>query len=120
MAGNGEAISVFLEDGYLEHDNICAGILLKDTTTVAEALALYEAHTDHSPYFIHMGFLEENDLVEELGDAVADTLHIFQEQTSPVLYRKKFNTASRVLLRDSFNKQQKNSGYSLEYIQPML
>lgn len=111
LAGNGAAISAFLEDVYLEHDNISAGILLKDTTTVADAMALFENHADHSPYFIHMGFLDENGLVQALGAGIAETRHVFQEQTSPVLYRKKFSGASRVLLRDSFNKQQKNSAY---------
>lgn len=110
LAGNGAAISSFLEDGYLEKDNISAGILLKDTTSVAEAVALYDNHADHSPYFIHMGFLDENDLVNALGAGLDETRHIFQEQTCPVLYRKKFSGASRVMLRDSFNKQ-RNSGY---------
>lgn len=110
LAGNGAAISSFLEDGYLAQDNISAGILLKDTTSVTEAMKLYNNHADHSPIFIHMGFLDENDLVNALGAGLDETRHIFQEQTCPVLYRKKFNGASRFMLRDPFNKQ-KNSGY---------
>lgn len=110
LAGNGTAISAFLEDGYLEKDNVCAGILLKDSMTLAEAMALFEAHTDHAPYFIHAGFLEESGLAKQLGAKLKDTRHVFLEQASPVLYRKKFSGSSRVLLRDGFIKQ-RNASY---------
>lgn len=110
LSGNGAAISSFLEDGYLEKDNISAGILLKDTTSVAEAVALYNNHADHSPYFIHMGFLDENELVSALGAGLDKTRHIFEKQTCTVLYRKKFSGASRFMLQDGFIKQ-RNSGY---------
>jgi len=110
LAGNGAAISTFLKEGYLETDNVSAGILLTDTMTVIDAMTLFEAHTNHRPYFIHSGFLQENGLAEKLGDELSHTRHVFIEQASPVLYRKKFSSASRVLLRDGFNKQ-RNASY---------
>lgn len=110
LVGKGEAISDLLQEEYLAQDNICAGILLRETTTLEEAIQLYNDHADHSPYFIHWGFREENGLVEFLQPNLENTRHVFFEKTSSVLYRRKFANATRILLRDSFNKQ-KNADY---------
>lgn len=110
LAGNGTAISDLLDQNYPKTENVCAGILLKESTTLDQARELFEGNSDHNRYFIHDGFMYEKELAAYLGDTLDHSKHIFFADKCPVLYRKKFAGAQRVLLKDGFKKQ-RNAGY---------
>lgn len=90
---------------------ISAGILLKQSMTVDDAMSYCEAHTDHTPVFIHAGFNAGRGLAERLGNPTKDRTHVFLETYCGKLYQKRFQGATRVLLRDGFKRQLRNRDY---------
>lgn len=105
-AGNGEEISRFLNDGFLENKNISAGILLNAHMSVDEAMELYHKHVGHTPVFVHAGFTHAKALAEALGDKLVDTQHVLvEERCGGKLYWRHFRGSKRILLRDGFKKR---------------
>ena len=102
----GADLSRFIVGAYEStHGNpgtISAGILLKETTPLAEALRLYHQHQGHMPVFVHAGFTEAKALKDALGDLLAASKHVFVEPHCGKLYRKHFEGGTRILLRDGF------------------
>lgn len=110
LSGAGEPLTGMLQEKYLGHDHISAGILLKSHTSLAEALTTYEDHLDHSPVFVHSGFSDARGLAAELGGLTKENIHIFVEDHGIKLAARHFKGATRVLLRDGF-KRRKNRDY---------
>ncbi len=106
----GNALTALLKEKFLGLPNISAGILLKQNTTTNQALALYEEHQAHKPVFVHAGFGDPKGLLVRLTPQTKQDRHIFFEDDCVLLYRKHFNKAHRVLLRDGFRKK-KNREY---------
>ncbi|RVT83894.1 ATP-binding protein [Rhodobacteraceae bacterium CCMM004] len=102
---DGTSISSLLENGFLDKDNIAAGILLKESMTVGEAFALFKEHKEHQITFVHAGFTEAKVLVEKLGDDLNGTRSIFFEKHCGKIYRKHFQGSTRILLRDGFERR---------------
>jgi hypothetical protein len=111
-SGAGAALTQLLKDKFLNLSNISAGILLKQDTTVREALTLYREHEAHRPVFVHAGFADPRALLAGLGKQTEEDRHIFFEDHCVTLYRRHFREAHRVLLRDGFKKK-KNREYDL-------
>lgn len=109
-SGSGKEISELLAEAYLEKPGISAGILLREDMTPADALASYEKHFAHQPMFIHAGFTEARELAELLGERLQQTRHAFFEAKCGKLYRRHYDGAFRVLIRDGFQKK-KNADY---------
>ena len=105
-AEDGASITELLNKEFSGSSNIMAGILLRNSMNIDDALNYYELHKAHSPTLIHAGFTEAKALAEKLGDNLADTSHIFFEEHCGKLYRKHFkSTKKRVLLRDGFKRR---------------
>jgi hypothetical protein len=111
-SGAGAALTQLLKDKFLDLPNISAGILLKQEITADEAIALHREHQAHKPVFIHAGFADPKALLAGLGPQTLENRHIFFEDDCVRLYRRHFNAAHRVLLRDGFKKR-KNREYEL-------
>lgn len=109
-ADDGADISAFLRDNDFDSDNVAAGILLKDGMSVDDAMSFYEEHGDHAPVFVHAGFLEAKALAERIGPDLHGTKHVFLEKHCGKPYRRHFNGATRVLVRDGFERR-KNADY---------
>lgn len=110
LSGGGEPLSKMLQDKYLGHDRISAGILLKEETSLKEATKIYKAHSNHSPVFVHAGFTDAKGLAAELGILSKQNVHVFIEDAGVKLAARHFKGATRVLLRDGF-KRRKNKDY---------
>jgi len=108
---DGTSITNLLQAGYVGDDAISAGILLRSNMTLAQAVAIYEAHIDHNPTFVHAGFTSPKALAEHLGANLTTPQHVFIEERANTLYRKHFDGSRRILLRDGF-KRLKNSEYA--------
>ena len=67
LSGAGEALTDFLNERFVDLPGVSAGILLKQGTMLDAAMKCYEAHSDHTPAFIHAGFTEAKSLAEKLG-----------------------------------------------------
>ena len=111
LSGAGGSLTELLEAEYLNQAGISAGILLKQDTTLAQASSCYRKHRAHSPVFIHAGFGEPKALAETLGTITQDDCHVFLDRSGVKLYQKHFKNAFRVLVRDGFHRQKRNSDY---------
>lgn len=105
LAEDGEPISNLLAETIDEFENISAGVFLHQEMTVAEAMAIYNAHEDHTPCFVHAGFQFATQLRDALGANLATSKHIFFERYCGQIYLNHFATANRVLLRDGFERR---------------
>lgn len=112
-AGNGENISAFLQENESGRDNIAAGILLTERITTDEAIALCREHDNYTPVFVHAGFLDPKELADKLHGKLDKTKHVFLEKHCGILYRRPFKSATRILLRDGFERQ-RNADYPPE------
>lgn len=107
-SANGHNISQLLRESFIDHRGISAGILLRDDMDESLILMLLAEHKDHKPCFIHAGFSEPTSL--SLNTKGLIDKHIFIERFCGKIYRKYFNDAERILIRDGFNKK-KNADY---------
>jgi hypothetical protein len=114
LSGAGEPLSDLLKEKFLDMPGISAGILLKNETSVAEALQCYQQHSSHTPVFIHAGFGEAKALADTLGILNKDRCHVFFERFCGKLYLKHFKGAHRVLLRDGFERKRNRDYEPLE------
>jgi hypothetical protein len=104
-AGGGQSISELLHAGFLDQPKIAAGVLLKKTMTVDEAIACWKEHKDHDMALIHAGFTDAKGLADGLGVKMKGMRHVFFEPYCGKLYRKHFSDAQRILLRDGFQRR---------------
>lgn len=107
---DGTSITDLLKEGYIDVDNISAGILLRSDMTVDEVMACYNHHTDHHPVLVHAGFTAPKALASVLEDGMPDLTNVFVEDHAKLLYRKHFDQSTRILVRDGF-KRQRNADY---------
>jgi len=105
-----EIDSLFLNE-LKEQANISAGILLTDEVTVDEIASTCEKHASRVVTLIHAGFTEARTLAGKISQTKTPVQHIFLEEHCGKLYRKHFKNTTRILLRDGFKKQKKNSDY---------
>jgi hypothetical protein len=104
-ADDGQNISELLHSGFLDQPDIAAGVLLKKTMTVHEAIKSCQDHKDHDMALIHAGFTDAKGLADGLGAHMNDMRHVFFEPYCGKLYRKHFSGAQRILLRDGFQRR---------------
>lgn len=107
---DGASITKLLQAGYFGNNAISAGILLREDTSLAAAKVVFEAHKDHNPTFIHAGFTQKG-LADYLGAELPKSHHVFVDEHANMLYRKRYEGSTRVLLRDGF-KRRKNSEFA--------
>ncbi|MES1944006.1 hypothetical protein PC39_07824 [Salinisphaera sp. PC39] len=106
---DGTDITALLKGEFDSNDSIAAGILLTEDMTAEEAVRYYEEHADHQPVFVHAGFTQAKSLVGKLGHKIDQTENVFFEQHG-LLYRKHFADATRILLKDGFERR-RNADY---------
>lgn len=104
--GNAEAIELLFANELKDNFNIAAGFVLTEQVTVAEAVRMYSEHLARKAItFIHAGFTEARELTAGLGQRVTDARHVFLEPYCGKLYRKHFDGARRILIRDGFQRR---------------
>lgn len=113
-AEDGKSISAMLA-GFMDKPDMAAGVMLKKNMTVAEAVACYAEHQDHTLYFVHAGFTDAKILAEALGQNLEKTRHIFFEPHCGKLYQKHFSGCHRVLLRDGFKVRRNRDHPPVEF-----
>jgi hypothetical protein len=112
LSDSGASLSDLLKEKYLNLPGISAGILLKQDTSIAEAMRCRRIHAAHSPVLIHAGFGEAKMLVEKIGRQDKGQSHVFLEKYCGKLYQKHFSGGNRILLRDGFERK-RNRDYGL-------
>jgi hypothetical protein len=112
LSSTGQPVTELLRRKFSGLPEISAGILLKQGITLREALVSYEEHKQFSPVFVHDGFTEAKMLIDKIGKPKEEDIHIFFEESCGKLYQKHFAGATRILLRDGFEKM-RNRDYDL-------
>ena len=107
---DGQSISELLKESFLENDDIVAGVLLKRSMSIEDAVECCEAHADHGLALIHAGFADGKGLADALGDDADEMMNVFFEKYCGKLYRKHFESHDRILIRDGF-KRMRNRDY---------
>jgi len=102
---DGQDISTLLKAKFLDKPKIKAGVLLKKNMTADEVIAYCEDHEGHDIALVHAGFTNAKNLVDALGEECNEMQHVFIEEYCGKLYRKHFNEATRILIRDGFKRR---------------
>lgn len=104
-SGDKEVISTLLSDDLANHDSISPGVLLTEQVTLDEAEAMWSAHENRPVTLIHFGFADARALAERLSPKLTEMRHVFLEERCGKLYRRHFKDATRVLIRDGFQRR---------------
>lgn len=104
-AKDGKTISTLLAKEYTNCPGISAGILLKENTTIDEAVACCDAHAGHGLALIHAGFSDGKGLAARLGTRLTAIQNVFFDGRSSKLYQRHFTGDRRVLIRDGFEQR---------------
>lgn len=110
LSGDASSLTQLLKKEFQDLTGISAGILLTGKMSADEAWGLYKEHSKHSPVFIHAGFLDAKGLLSKLGKPDGSHCHVFLDQFCVKLYRKQFEGARRVLVKDGFRRR-RNADY---------
>lgn len=105
----GLEITTLLESEYSNYNKIRAGILTFSDMTVEDLEKLYARNTDLRPILIHSGFNSPKLLASNFENS-DESINIFMDDKTNILYRKNFDKGVRVLIKDGFNKV-KNADY---------
>jgi hypothetical protein len=90
--------------------SVLPGILLDERTTVDDAIQLGGLSNGTSVAIVHAGYSDARRLADELRPLSSQITHVFLEDQCSRLYRRQFDGANRILLRDGF-KRRKNKDY---------
>lgn len=110
-SNDGKTLTNMLSEHFSQEDGISAGILLKNGMSVHEVVTLCEEHANHKLTLIHAGFSEAKELAEALGEKTKSIDHCFFERDCGKLYQGHFKDATRVLIRDGFQKRNRNGDH---------
>ena len=110
-ADDGTQIEEFLIKNFSKDRLVSAGINLDADMSVQQAMDLYADHVTLDPVFIHAGFSDGKGLAEALGASLDGSTHVFIDNQSVKAYRRHFKSAQRVLVKDGFNRLQRNADY---------
>lgn len=106
---DGSAIIGLMREKYLDLGFI-PGILLSEALRPSSLSALLDEISEPEVAFIHAGFDDDVAVNSEIGDRNLNVINIFIDKSTGVLYRRRFQQRSRVLIADGFI-QEKNSDY---------
>ena len=101
---DGVDITELLRERFADEEDIGVGVLLRADMTANDAMDCYHQHQAHPVSFVHAGFSQARALSGALGDSPV-ARHIFVEAHCTRLYRRHFEGAPRILVRDGFNRQ---------------
>lgn len=110
-----ESIPQLLADTFPESKYITAGILLREDTTLEQAVEYCDQHNKRQIALIHSGFSNGKQLAIALGKRVDDMKNVFVDGRSSKLYQRHFAGAERVLLRDGFKPRRNKDHPPVEF-----
>lgn len=114
-AADGENISQLLAEECSDYEEISAGILLNEETSLAQAIGCCTQHEDCALALIHAGFAHGKALAEALGDRVGAMKSLFIDGRSSKLYQRHFADGRRILLRDGFKPRRNRDHPEVEF-----
>lgn len=97
------ALAAFMQEELNDHQNIHPGILLTESLSVANVMALCNSYNGRQITLIHNGFTEARALADQLDQAALQLRHVFLGDNR--LYRRHFKGDQRILIRDGFERR---------------
>ncbi|WGD37493.1 sce7725 family protein [Lysinibacter sp. HNR] len=108
-----ENLTAYLEESYSDNDAISPALLLTNSLTTEDAIALVSRYKDRTVTIIHAGFTDGKGLSTALPNE--KYTHVFLD-TRNILYRRHFKNTQkgvqRILIEDGFERK-KNAEYDL-------
>lgn len=114
-AADGENISQLLADEFGDYEDISAGVLLSEETSLDQAVECCAQHEQHPIALIHAGFSHGKRLSEVLGDRLEAMKSLFIDGRSSKLYQRHFADGQRILLRDGFKPRRNRDHPEVEF-----
>lgn len=99
---NGDAISELIRVDLKDNLNISPGLILTDEMSIEDIEKLCVPYEGRPITFIHSGFTNARALAETIAKNQQTINHVFLEDQCGKLYRKHFDGAFRILIRDGF------------------
>ena len=112
---NGEAILSLLDEEFSDYKKISPGILLTEDLDLGDMDKVYGRLDGWKVSFIHAGFSDAKSIAERYKGDLKNIRHIFNNNDCGKLYQKHFRGASRVLLRDGFEKRTNRKHPDVEF-----
>jgi hypothetical protein len=108
-----QIIEELIEDALINFDSFSIGYLVQAGTNVDELLVLLKKFKNRQFSLIHYGFKEGKQLSVELEKYKNMNMHVFIEGYAQKLYQRHFKKEGieRILIRNGFKAQKKNSLY---------
>jgi DNA repair photolyase len=106
-------LSELIDSEFKDYSNISIGYILDTNSHQKDLMKLLKQYPDKPFTLIHNGFTKGKELSLEISKYPNVKIHAFIDNQSGKLYQKHFNNgnSSRVLIKDGFKQQKKNSDY---------
>jgi len=100
-------------DSINNYSNVSIGYILNAESNIKNITRILRNHKDFNFSIIHYGFTEGKELADEIKKYSTIKRHIFIDGFAGKLYQRNFKTEDtlRILIRDGFKPQKKNSLY---------
>ncbi len=100
-------------DSIHDYSNVCIGYILKADSNISDLTGLLKEHNSFNFSIIHYGFTKGKELANAISSYSTIQRHIFIDGFAGKLYQRNFKTEDthRILIRDGFKPQKKNSLY---------
>lgn len=109
-----EKVRDFFKTELSDNDAARAGLLLTANTSLSELNDFYNTYGDGPITCVHAGFGDPGDVVDTFQN-VADIKHVFLDNKSGNLYRRRFSDQTRVLVKDGFIKRSNKDYPDVEF-----
>lgn len=114
LSTGAEGISELLAGECMNYEGIFVGVLLKQNAHLDDIVRTCEEHANHQLALIHAGFTDGKGLSSRLS-GLSISEHLFFDGLSGKLYQKHFSNASRILLRDGFERRRNRDHPPVEF-----
>jgi hypothetical protein len=104
-ADDATPVQSLLDNQFNSFEGLSAGVLLPADMAVADVKAICESQKGRKTTLVHCGFADGRSLAETTAHCSNVDRHVFFEEDCGKLYRKHFQKATRVLLRDGFQRR---------------
>ena len=106
-------IDELIGDSINDHNNVFIGYILDANSKVSDLIELLKNHDNFNFSIIHYGFAKGRELANEITKHSNIKNHIFIDGYAGKLYQRylKNESINRILVRDGFKPQKKNSLY---------
>lgn len=118
LSSEDQALLNFYQDQLLPSSSVIHPVLVVGSATTASNINTYRQlvspENSRPLYFLHDSAVEDSVALSELESLSAqnsEVVHLFEDENTSTLYRRKFKDFQRVLIQDGFISEDRNKDY---------